>query len=365
MKITEGYMPYLGYKTYYRIAGECSGNKKPLILLHGGPGSTHNYFEVLDQLADEGRAIISYDQLGCGNSYVEGHSELWCSETWMNELIELRKYLGLDEIHLLGQSWGGMLSIEYLCDHKPEGIKSVILSSTHPSAKLWAQEQHRMIKFMSQEDQDAIAKGMAYRKEHNEHRWTCPYIPVDPHDIGRTYDADVIRINSQSGKGGIGFVLEQNYGYNLPPKMREALGYKVKSVSDHSHKELSATEVLHIFEDTFLNRRKPLNVIEAHFAQVNGITATVTLDLNGQRKVVTSVGNGRLDAVANAIQSATGMEFHLENYSEHSLDEGSTSRAASYVGLTWGDGTVTWGAGTDTDIIVAGVKALVSAINNK
>ena len=213
--------------------------------------------------------------------------------------------------------------------------------------------------------QDAIAKGMAYRKEHNEHRWTCPYIPVDPHDIGRTYDADVIRINSQSGKGGIGFVLEQNYGYNLPPKMREVLGYKVKSVSDHSHKELSAGEVLRIFEESFLNREKPLRVVEAHFAQVNGITATVTLDLNGQRKVVTSVGNGRLDAVANAIQSATGMDFHLESYSEHSLDEGSTSRAASYVGLAWGDGSMTWGAGTDTDIIVAGIRALVSAINSK
>ena len=213
--------------------------------------------------------------------------------------------------------------------------------------------------------QDAIAKGMTWRKEHNLHEWTCPYIPIDPHDIGRTYDADVIRINSQSGKGGIGFVLEQNYGYNLPAKMREALGYKVKSVSDHSHKELSAGEVLHIFEDTFLNKSKPLSVVEAHFAQVNGITATVTLDLNGQRKVVTSVGNGRLDAVANAIQSATGMDFHLETYSEHSLDEGSTSRAASYVGLEWGDGIVTWGAGTDTDIIVAGIHALVSAINNK
>ena len=213
--------------------------------------------------------------------------------------------------------------------------------------------------------QDAIAKGMAYRKERGEHRWTCPYIPIDPHDIGRTYDADVIRINSQSGKGGIGFVLEQNYGYNLPPKMREALGYKVKSVSDHNHKELSAGEVLRIFEEAFLNKSKPLSVIEAHFAQVDGITATVTLDLNGQRKVVTSVGNGRLDAVANAIQSATSMEFHLENYSEHSLDEGSTSRAASYVGLTWGDGSVTWGAGTNTDIIVAGIQALVSAINNK
>ena len=213
--------------------------------------------------------------------------------------------------------------------------------------------------------QDAIAKGMAYRKEHGEHRWTCPYIPIDPHDIGRTYDADVIRINSQSGKGGIGFVLEQNYGYNLPPKMREDLGYKVKNVSDHSHKELSAAEVLRIFEENFLNKEKPLSVVEAHFAQVNGITATVTLDLNGQRKVVTSVGNGRLDAVANAIQSATGMDFHLEVYSEHSLDEGSTSRAASYVGLSWGDGSMTWGAGTDTDIIVAGIKALVSAINSK
>ena len=213
--------------------------------------------------------------------------------------------------------------------------------------------------------QDAIAKGMAYRKEHGEHRWTCPYIPVDPHDIGRTYDADVIRINSQSGKGGIGFVLEQNYGYNLPPKMREDLGYKVKNVSDHSHKELSASEVLRIFEESFLNKNKPLSVIEAHFAQVDGITATVTLELNGQRKVVTSVGNGRLDAVANAIQSATGMDFHLEAYSEHSLDEGSTSRAASYVGLAWGDGSMTWGAGTDTDIIVAGIKALVSAINSK
>ena len=123
--------------------------------------------------------------------------------------------------------------------------------------------------------------------------------------------------------------------------------------------------MLRIFEENFLNKEKPFSVVEAHFAQVNGITATVTLDLNGQRKVVTSVGNGRLDAVANAIQSATGMDFHLEVYSEHSLDEGSTSRAASYVGLSWGDGSMTWGAGTDTDIIVAGIKALVSAINSK
>jgi 2-isopropylmalate synthase len=105
-------------------------------------------------------------------------------------------------------------------------------------------------------------------------------------------------------------------------------------------------------------------VAEAHFAQKNGITATVTLQLGERRKVVEAIGNGRLDAVANAIQSATGMDFQLETYSEHSLDEGSTSRAVSYVGLKWNDGKATWGAGTDTDIIVAGIHALVSAINN-
>lgn len=158
MKITEGYMPFMGYQTYYRIVGECTGNKKPLLLLHGGPGSTHNYFELLDELAEDGRAIISYDQLGCGNSYLDGHPELWCSETWDNELMALRKHLGLTELHLLGQSWGGMLAIEYLCDYKPDGIKSVILSSTLPSSQLWAHEQHRLISFMSREDQDAIAR---------------------------------------------------------------------------------------------------------------------------------------------------------------------------------------------------------------
>ncbi len=212
--------------------------------------------------------------------------------------------------------------------------------------------------------QDAIAKGMNYHKDTGAHRWTCPYIPIDPHDIGRTYDADVIRINSQSGKGGIGFVLQQNYGFDLPPKMREALGYAVKEVSDHEHKELSAAEVYNVFAQTYLNKHEPLGVTEAHFQQKDGITATVTMTMRGQEKVVVATGNGRLDAVANAIQSATGMDFQLTHYSEHSLDGGSTSRAASYVGLTWADGTVTWGAGGHTDIIVAGINALVSAINN-
>lgn len=158
MKVVEGYMPYLGYKTYYRIVGECKGNKKPLVLLHGGPGSTHNYFEVLDKLADEGRAIIFYDQIGCGNSYVEGHPELWNAKTWIDELKALREHLGLDEIHLLGQSWGGMLLLDYVCNHKPEGLKSLVLSSTLPASWMWGIEGHRMIEELPKEMQEAIEK---------------------------------------------------------------------------------------------------------------------------------------------------------------------------------------------------------------
>ncbi len=161
MKITEGYMPYMGHHTYYRIVGECTGNKKPLVCLHGGPGSTHNYFEVLDALAEDGRAVVSYDQIGCGNSYLDGCPSLWKSKTWDEELLALREYLGLDEIHLLGQSWGGMLALEYVYNYHPTGIRSLILSSTNPSASLWAEEQHRMMKELPQEMQDAIARAEA------------------------------------------------------------------------------------------------------------------------------------------------------------------------------------------------------------
>lgn len=159
MEIREGYMPFLGYKTYYRVVGRNTGNKKPLVLLHGGPGSTHNYFEVLDRIAEEdGRQLVMYDQIGCGNSYVENRPDLWNSKVWIEELIELRKHLGLDEIHLLGQSWGGMQTLEYVCNYKPEGLKSIILSSTLPASWLWAEEAQRMIAQMPQDMQDAIKK---------------------------------------------------------------------------------------------------------------------------------------------------------------------------------------------------------------
>lgn len=172
MKITEGYMPFKGFKTYYRVVGEATEGKAPLVLLHGGPGSTHNYFEVLDQIAESGRQVIMYDQIGCGNSFVEGHPELFNADTWIEELMALREHLGLDEIHLLGQSWGGMQAIWYALEYKPKGIKSYILSSTLSSASLWEVEQRRRISYMNETDQkallDAVNTGDYSSKEYSD-----------------------------------------------------------------------------------------------------------------------------------------------------------------------------------------------------
>ncbi len=153
-QVIEGYMPFKEFKTYYRIVGD--QKEAPIILLHGGPGSSHNYFQVLDDLANEGHTLIMYDQLGCGNSYVENRPDLWNLDTWMEELESLISYLHLEHFHLLGQSWGGMLAISYAIEKKPKGLVSLILSSTLPSSKLWAHEQHRLIHLLPEKYQQAI-----------------------------------------------------------------------------------------------------------------------------------------------------------------------------------------------------------------
>ncbi len=156
MNIKEGKIPFKGYETYYRIVNP-EGKNTPLLMLHGGPGSTHNYFEVVDKIAElSDRPLVMYDQIGCGESFVSGHPELFTAEVWMDELENIREQLGLEEVHILGQSWGGMLAIWYAIERKPKGVKSFILSSTLSSAKLWKEEQYRRISYMSKEDQEAI-----------------------------------------------------------------------------------------------------------------------------------------------------------------------------------------------------------------
>ena len=214
--------------------------------------------------------------------------------------------------------------------------------------------------------QDAIAKGMKYHEEREKDKWTVPYLPIDPKDVGRQYDGDVIRINSQSGKGGIGYLLETRYGINLPAKMREDLGYKVKSVSDHRHKELLPDEVREIFEKEYVNLEAPLKVLEHHYKQVDGnINATVTAEYKGAVKQLEGFGNGRLNAVNEAIKGIIPFDYHIETYQEHALTRTSKSLAVSYVALQKeGEDKLIWGAGIHSDIIVASVNALVSALDN-
>ncbi len=214
--------------------------------------------------------------------------------------------------------------------------------------------------------QDAIAKGMKYRTKNNLHEWTVPYIPIDPKDIGRTYDADVIRVNSQSGKGGIGYLLEETYGYVLPPKMREHLSYVCKSISDHKHKELKAEEVLEIFTDRYLNKSGSIEVTDFDFVRESDIVKiNITFKENGVETQLKAEGNGSLNAVNNALKAYSGEEYVLQVFTQHSMQgKGSQSVAASYIGLERENGEMFWGVGTDTDIIKASTNALLSAFHN-
>ena len=212
--------------------------------------------------------------------------------------------------------------------------------------------------------QDAIAKGMKYRAEKGTDTWTVPYLPIDPGDVGRAYEADVIRINSQSGKGGIGYILETQFKLVLPPKMREVFGYHIKSISDRAHKELTPAEVHDVFLRDFVNLHDKLKFVGAVYEDVNAdmVSAKVEMEYFGKPYTVAVEGNGRLDCVSNAIKQITGKEYVLENYSEHALEEKSTAKAASYVSIL-ADGKTYWGVGIHSDIMTSSIRALVSAIN--
>ena len=210
--------------------------------------------------------------------------------------------------------------------------------------------------------QDAIAKGMAWREEHDCKTWTVPYLPIDPQDVGRRYDSDVIRINSQSGKGGVNYILKQSFGISLPEKMREEVGYMVKDVSDKAHQELTPDVVYRIFEDHYISAKPIFSVDECHFKQEDGIVAEATIHQNDNNRKITGVGNGRLDAVSNAIKHYFRISYELAFYEEHSLTKGSSSRAVAYVGVICNKKKY-WGVGIDADIIKASIQALVVAVN--
>ena len=210
--------------------------------------------------------------------------------------------------------------------------------------------------------QDAISKGMACHSTGNDPYWTVPYLPIDPKDLGRTYDSDVIRINSQSGKGGVSYVLKHAYGISLPDKMKEEFGYRVKDVSDKEHSELEAERIYDIFKSTYRDVDCVFCIPECHFKQNDGIEASVSISYKNETKAVTAKGNGRLDAVSNALKQNFNITYELSEYAEHALSRGSSSKAMAYVGITVNDKLI-WGVGMDEGIIKASINALTAAIN--
>lgn len=209
--------------------------------------------------------------------------------------------------------------------------------------------------------QDAISKGMAWR-EKNSTKWEVPYLPIDPKDLGREYESDVIRINSQSGKGGIAFILKQNYGISMPDKMKDDVRYLVKCASDERHKELTPKDIYQLFEDSYINPRPVFDIPECHFKQENGISAEVTIAQGREKRIVHASGNGRLDAVSNALKTYFGIEYLLTEYEERAISQSSASRAAAFVGLMY-ENEIFWGVGIDDDIIKSSIAALVAAAN--
>ena len=210
--------------------------------------------------------------------------------------------------------------------------------------------------------QDAIAKGMKYREEKISSMWNVPYLPIDPKDIGREYESDVIRINSQSGKGGVSYILKQNFGLSIPEKMKEEVGYFIKDVSDKEHKELSPNLVYQIFEDKYIENTPFFQIRETHFRQINGIMADVTVCQDGVNHVVQANGNGRLDAVSNALMQYLGITYDLVIYEEHALSKSTSAKAVSYIGINYAN-HIYWGVGFDEDIIKSSISALTVAVN--
>lgn len=210
--------------------------------------------------------------------------------------------------------------------------------------------------------QDAISKGMKYREQEKMQKWDVPYIPVDPSDLGRNYETDVIRINSQSGKGGIGYILENAYGIHMPYRMNEEFGYFAKKVSDIDNKELSTEEIYQLFRQQYVEYFPAFQIqsMKVNVEEANEAFLTILQDDNIIQ--VKGHGAGSLDAISNALKKHFSVEYDLEVYEEHSMGADSSALASAYIGIQK-NGKQYWGVGINNDIIKASAFALAIAVN--
>lgn len=222
--------------------------------------------------------------------------------------------------------------------------------------------------------QDAIRKGMAARVSMEENAyWDVPYLTFDPHDIGRQYEG-IIRINSQSGKGGAAFIMEQDYGLVLPKAMHPVFGGLVKDAADKAQRELKPAEIYNVFEKTWLNTKSPLNILEITEKHIEGergsnlpeqVAAMATIEWNGKKMAIAGNGNGPLDAFVNGLKQTDAPKFNITSFHEHSVGTGSDTCAVAYVQITKENGEQVWGVGKSSNVGRAGIAAVVSALNFK
>ena len=219
--------------------------------------------------------------------------------------------------------------------------------------------------------QDAINKGMKTYQDSRQEYWEVPYLPIDPSDVGRTYES-IIRINSQSGKGGVAYVMEQEFGFILPKEMHPEFGSIIQAISEKTGNEVLSQEILGAFEREYLGTNGSL-MFKCHGlheqlalgrsgnARSTGIQALVAI--NGKERKISGTGNGPVDAFCQALKKEIGVEFVLVSYHEHALAQGSDSMAVAYIQIEDGARRRFFGAGIDTNIFVASLKAVVSGLN--
>lgn len=212
--------------------------------------------------------------------------------------------------------------------------------------------------------QDAIKKGFAAQAARNDDLWEVPYLPIDPADLGRSYEA-VIRVNSQSGKGGVAWVIEQDKGLRLPKRLQADFSRHVQRLADETSRELNAADIWGLFEATYLARADDRFALQDYEESGSpGQRLFVgRIAIDGEPRSLSGRGNGLISGVIAALAESTGPALHVVDYSEHAIGHGADAQAAAYVECRGEDGTVIWGVGIDTDIATASVRAVLSAAN--
>lgn len=216
--------------------------------------------------------------------------------------------------------------------------------------------------------QDAINKGVAYMKEHDSEYWEVPYLPIDPADLGRQYEP-IIRINSQSGKGGAAFIMQQLFGYQLPKAMHPEFGGIVKAACDQAGREIMPKEVLALFEREYLQVNKPYHLKSYKLFEENDAENETVVHFEGNLRfehtdhLISGVGNGPIDAFFNALKTVGITDYRFVAYHEHAVDQGANSKAISYIQLECPKGGTVFGVGLDSNISLASIKGIICAIN--